>query len=812
MSRVGILRIAAVVVTVLSVILTTRLKLSTDLTELFPKTAEADMLARVTHVFGGGDVAPVLVRGDDPAEVERATHEAATALRSCESIAQVIEEVPSPTARMGEAREAPDPTAAWRFAGPIAREELARALTEEGMRKRLRDTRALLLAPGAGDVADTLARDPLRLTMIPWQGRMELAAGAKTDGSGAFVAKEGRARLLVVEPRGRVFDSKAASKFTSEAEAAIDRVQRAHPGVKLSLTGGHVIAKQTEAMMKSDLQLSGVISVVLASVIFVLLFRRPRALVAVLPPLAAGTLWTTALAALIYPHLSAIATAFAAVVIGVGVDTGVHVYGRLLAARRAGHSPSESAEIARSETWKPTLGAALAAGGAFACLGLSDIAGMRQLGVLCAAGEVLTAIAILLVVPEVGGWLERGTPPRELRLPFVSALTGTRPRALMALALAVGAIAAALALGAPSLDHGVVALDSKALPAAGVYDEIYETFGGTRGQLLVVSADPDEARARARSDAVAEAAEKLAQNGTIDGFDALGTIAPSLAAQEARLGLRNALDLPGKRALLAKMLAQEGFAPDAFEPALEAFAHPAEGVSDIAAKGDPAIEWVKRRHLGKDDKGTMAVTFVRLSKDLEKAAEARAYLRAADPEAVLTGFADLEVSLKDTMARDLPRVLLAAFAMVIVVLGVSLRKVSAIALAVLVLVVEIAIVLLLSRVLGVRWHVYDALVLPVLLGITLDEALFLLEATKREASVDVALAEQAPLAATTALTTAAGFGALVVCRFGGLVDVGKVGALGSAAGLLCALVVIPAGFRVWMDRKPRGATRDRDEI
>ncbi|GAC1538771.1 MAG: hypothetical protein NVS3B10_29780 [Polyangiales bacterium] len=55
----------------LSVVLVTRLKLSTDLTELFPKTAEADMLARVTHVFGGGDVAPVLLRGEDASEVER---------------------------------------------------------------------------------------------------------------------------------------------------------------------------------------------------------------------------------------------------------------------------------------------------------------------------------------------------------------------------------------------------------------------------------------------------------------------------------------------------------------------------------------------------------------------------------------------------------------------------------------------------------------------------------------------------------------------------------------------------------------------
>ena len=60
--------------------------------------------------------------------------------------------------------------------------------------------------------------------------------------------------------------------------------------------------------------------------------------------------------------------------------------------------------------------------------------------------------------------------------------------------------------------------------------------------------------------------------------------------------------------------------------------------------------------------------------------------------------------------------------------------------------------------------------------------------------------EQAPLAATTALTTAAGFGALVVCRFAGLVDIGKVGALGSSVGLLCAFVVIPAGFRPFARR------------
>ena len=175
-----LLRIVAVLITVISVVLVTRLKLSTDLTELFPNTAEAAMLARVTRVFGGGDVAPVLLRGDDPAEVERAAHQAAIALRTRGSIAQVIEEMPAPAPRAGEA---PDPTAAWRFAGPIARDELAQALTPEGMRKRLRDTRALLLAPGAGEVAEIVARDPLRLSMIPFERRVEIAAGARATGT-----------------------------------------------------------------------------------------------------------------------------------------------------------------------------------------------------------------------------------------------------------------------------------------------------------------------------------------------------------------------------------------------------------------------------------------------------------------------------------------------------------------------------------------------------------------------------------------------------------------------------------------------------
>jgi predicted RND superfamily exporter protein len=105
----------------------------------------------------------------------------------------------------------------------------------------------------------------------------------------------------------------------------------------------------------------------------------------------------------------------------------------------------------------------------------------------------------------------------------------------------------------------------------------------------------------------------------------------------------------------------------------------------------------------------------------------------------------------------------------------------------------------LIRALGVPLHVYAALVLPVLLGITVDEGMFLIHRARATEGADVigeTLRREGPPVAATALTTAAGFAALAACDFDGLRDLGLVGALGSAVGLVVALLVVPAGLRL----------------
>ncbi len=802
------LQALALVLGVVSLVVSSRLRLSGDLTDLFPRGPEADALATFTRAFGGGDVGLVLVRGADPGAVSAAAKDAALRLEGRRTVERVVASAPEPTPV--------DPTLAWLHAGPRARAELARALTPEGMRVRLEDTRSLLLAPaGSGDAGELLRRDPLRLSMLPWEHHTELAAGVVADAEGSFVADHGKARLVVLEPRGRVFDPAAAEAFVREVEGALVATRVAHPGVRLELTGGHAVAYATERMIRRDLYLSTALSFVLSAVMFLVTFRRARALLAVLPPLMLGTAWTTAIAALAYPRLSSLSVAFTSVVVGVGVDTGVHVYGALLDARRRGHSPEAAAEIARRASARPTLTAAAVAALAFGALAISDIAALGQLGVLCAVGEVLTAVAILLFAPDVGRWLERATPQASAP-PFwlgpVSALTRGKARAWAALAALPVLLGALGILGLPRTGDAVVALRPSALEPLRTSDAIYGLFGGRPNQWIVLAHDPDLQRAAAEIDAVAEALEPLARDGTIDGFDAMTTYVPSLLTQRARLAARDELDLPAKAQLLRSTLDAVGFDATAFAEAIGSFEHPRGDTLAIPVDQRGPLSLVVARHVQRYQGEYYVAAYVRPSGDPSKDLRLRETIRGASSRAVITGFAALEVSLKRTLVHDLPRIALLASLFVGIALAFTLRDLRAVGLALLALATEIALVGVAMRLLDIRWHVYDALVLPVLLGITLDEVLFLLhaaeeretaeptEATARVAAgdfVDQALAKQAPLSAATALTTAAGFGALVACRFEGLFDLGAVGAIGSVAGLVASLVIVPAGLRLF---------------
>jgi predicted RND superfamily exporter protein len=807
------LAVCAVVTLLAAHAVVTRLRLDPDVASLLPERGEAADLRRYLGAFGGADLAVVLVEGEDTTEVSEVARALAAELGALPSVRLAADGV-------GATARAPSPLLAWRYADRAARDRLARALSPDGMRERLRGTRALLLAPGGG-ASEALARDPLRLWALLGDGDAP-RGGPATDAEGRFASSDGRARLVLVRPAGQALRGADARAFVAETQAVLDRVARGHPGLFLGLAGGHALAAATEGMLVADMKRSGALALALAAAAFALAFRRVRALAAVLPPLALGTLWTAGLAAHLPGGLSAVAVGFMSVVLGVGFDTGVHVYAALLEARRDGLAPAEAAARARRRTARPVLAAATTAAAAFATLALSDLVALRQLGLLCAAGELLTALAILLLTPEIGRRLEPvavAAAPAPRWSQWLARVGGPGRRGALATLLLALAPAVALGFGAaPMPADAVVALRPRALAPLEVQARIDRAFGGRPGQWVVMLADAHAERARERADVLAERLRELSQH--VEAVDALGELAPAPATQRARLEARDALGLADRAPELARALTDEGFAAERFADALAELGAPPSDIVDHEAlgRGDDAI--LVSRFVAADAGGALAVVYVlpreeprpgdEVGAALARArnAEHRAAIEAAihevEPTARITGYGRLESALRAALVADLPRVGGAAALFVILALALALRRASEVMLAAVVVAATLGMVLVGIRVLGVPLHVYDALVLPVLLGITVDEAMFLLFRARRArrtrggpgAVVATTLTHEARLVAATALTTAAGFAALLACDFDGLRHLGAVGVLGSVTGMIAALVVVPAGLRL----------------
>lgn len=772
-------------------VVTGRLRLDPNVGSLLPDSGDAVALRRYVRAFGGGDLGAVMVRSGDAELNRELCATIATALRARPSIALAVDRL--------DGGQTLSPWLVWRHASTPVRERLAAALTPEGMRHRLREARSMLALPGSGPLAEILAADPLRLTQIAFEGTAA-GSGLRAQSDGRFATDGGRTCLVLVKGRGQALESAAARAFAEDMDGVLAPLRAAHPGVEIGDTGGHAIAAATEAMIKGDLQRSGPTATVLASGVFMLLFRRARALAAVLPPLLLGTLWTAALASMLPGGLSAIAVAFMSVVVGVGVDTGVHVYAALLEARRRGLAPRAAAVEARRRTARAVLFAAATAGAAFAALMLSEIRAVRQLGFLCAAGEVLTAIAIVLVAPEIGAWLERRAPPPAPPARWTRAfawLAATRGRALVTAGVALLPVAALTIFGPPSLADAIVGIRPSGLAPLRVQQEIYDAFGGRPGQIIVMVADRDPEAARDRADRIVEA---LAAVPDVETVDALTTLAPALATQRERLAERDALDLPTRAEELARALRDTGFAPDRFGPAMAAMRAPAQDLLDLSDLERTPSAILLSRYLAVDGGDTMVAIYVQPRVGPDANARIETAVHAIDATAVFTGYGRLEKSLRESLQRDLPRIGLVAGALVVLALVAALRRMRDVVIAAFVVVGEVAAVLMLFRLCDVPLHAYSALVLPVLLGITVDEGLFLLHRAGTMTgpdSIPAMLLNEGPAIAATALTTAAGFAALAFSDFDGLRDLGLAGAIGSAAGLVMALTIVPVGLRLF---------------
>ena len=338
---------------------------------------------------------------------------------------------------------------------------------------------------------------------------------------------------------------------------------------------------------------------------------------------------------------------------------------------------------------------------------------------------------------------------------------------------------AGLGLGRVTWDANLSAFEPDHLAPVQVDGDLRAAFGEARDPLLVVLSGPDQQAVLRANEAWTEALGGLAPQSA-------AAVLPSDQSAASRRAWVTALDLPGAADRLRVALVDQGFVAAPFEPGLAKL-----GSLDGAAVVPAWLAWMREQNAA--ELGGVARAVIKLAP----------VDPATLPEAPATEGVTARVTSRSLVERDtaagmratLPRLLGLAALVVLAVLGLRYRRLLPVLVTAGPLVGAVLLYLGLHGLLGWAITPFVVAAVPLLIGVGIDDHLFVLDRYLEAGDADPlgdALAGAGRAVAVTTATTLAAFGVLALSEFGALAELGRSVALALGIAFASSVVLLPA--------------------
>ncbi|MBW2267975.1 MAG: MMPL family transporter [Deltaproteobacteria bacterium] len=623
-------------------------------------------------------------------------------------------------------------------------------------------------------------------------------------------------------------------------------------GVNVRITGN--VALNTEEMMGVVYGAALAIgsSLALVALILSVALRAWHLVVSVLITLLVSLFWTTGFATAAVGHINLLSICFAVLVIGLGVDFGIHLVMRYTELMRARVSHGEALQEATRNVGGSLVLCAATTAMSFFVFIPTDYKAVGELGMIAGVGMLISLICTLTVLPALLSiWSERsvGTPWRGAlwfeRVVITAASNHSRAVRWCALVLALASV---LALPTLRFDHNVANMRDPDTESVQVFNELVaesDTPPWTMDVLAPDLATANAAAAALRELDVVERAVTLAdyvptgQEEKLELLLELGYFVPEPPAekpQPSKVPLANqiatlrALQVSIRAPWLADDAARGESADSAVryldrflgrlerleqktqqEAELKAFERSLTGALPgqlqslwIATDPSPVTletlpESLSRRMLSPEG---FARVEILPAEDLSDNAAHETFVdtvKSIVPEA--TGSAVTILEFGRAVVRSFRQALAMALTAVALLLFLLWRRLDDMVLVLLPLGLALLVTTASAAVIGIPFNFANIIVLPLLLGIGVDSGIHLVH--RHRVTVDTLGHAEAPERALletstaqavffSALTTMASFGSLSFSDHVGFATLGQLLLLGVAFVLLANLIVLPA--------------------
>lgn len=676
---------------------------------------------------------------------------------------------------------------------------------------------------------------------------MDAFLTGSSSGEPSMLENAGKQQVIAIRPLKETDSFVPAEKAIKKIreELNILRQKPEFKGITAGITGVPVLEYEEMATSMSDMTIASILSLILTVILLLFAFRGLKNTIAAMTALLIAISVAFGLATFFVGHLNILSMAFAVMLLGLGVEYSIQVVLRHQELLQK-QTFEEALADALSSNFRPILLAFATTALAFLTFLLTDFRGIAELGLIAAMGVFVCFAATFTVLPAALVLLNKKQPSRRLKPPAQGQNPGilklfARP-GLIVTATALLALAGTAALTSVPFDFNMLNLQAKGLESVEYAYKLMKSKENSGYFGVSMARDHDEAlRLTKRFEALPsvdhvvslatlvpnQQPEKLTEIELIK--QVMEDVQPVTYEENLRVMELPAIfeefrgrieklkdNLEGQKLPEAKPTAaflttldkffaglekeKDGNAltmlremqESMFAPLPEKLRLLKESLNARLVTEADVPEALKHRFVGKDGRLLLQIAPKKEIFNEQPLAEFVNQIKGVDPHAtgepvsVYESFKILKLSYLQAF--------LYALCGVVLILMIAFRSLRSTLLGLAPLTVGLLLMVGGMWLFGLKFNVANIIVMPLLLGVGIDSAIYIISRHLKgeESPVQVATSSAGKGVFLNALTILFSFGALMVARHQGVFSIGAVMSLGMTAIVLAFLIFLPA--------------------
>ena len=604
-----------------------------------------------------------------------------------------------------------------------------------------------------------------------------------------YMTAEANGVILRVYPTGVITDVKFTQRLLHDIRQTIDHIgpKRFHPSLEVTFSGSFKNASNQYNVVLRDLKSTALYAFLGVLVLISVYFRQVLSPLFIVLPLLMSLSWTFGLTWIVIGNLNQITVCLFAILFGLGIDFGIHIFARYREARRRGLDTEAALVETVCHTGSALSTTAVTTAVAFFSLLFSDFKGFSEFGFIVGAGILFSLVAMLIICPAFIVLVERLRLIRLKQKSVPQHLVRRGRYPVPHLTIILGLLATGYSLY--HINELDFEYDFKQLrpdtqeeaPRGSIPDELKET----RSPAIVLTENRQQAMA-----VVAEIDRVMAARGdssTIRSVKSVYSFLPEDQPEKLLIlaDLRQLLE--GNQGLLddddrARADSLQSFL-DVVELSLEDL--PQNMTKSFSSKEGKILSFVQINAAVPLRDGRNAIAFADEVKVIH-AADGNVYY-ASSAHII---FADMLQLMLDDAVKAVVLTLL----MVTIVLLIDLRSVVSVILVLTPLLTALLWVTGFMYVFDFKVNIYNIVAFPTIIGMGIDNAVHVFHRYRESGvgSLRLVLRTTGMALLATTLTTMVGFAGLVPAHHPALYWIGIVSLLGLGSCFVSAVTLLPA--------------------